>query len=349
MRELRGKICDFPFWRFEVHMGGGLFHCCPTWLPTQVANILDVGFLEAMRSPLSAAIRDSMGKGEFRFCEKEICPYLTSYQHTGEVRLPLWEATPGLMRETFDRERRLSISLCYDRSCNLRCPSCRNELILHPEDAIPEDVRAVHDATLRAVREVLDAGYLVQLNVTGSGDAFASPLYYRMLREFPYHPNLLFEIQTNGVLMEERRFTDSLYRMTKFLAVSVDAASQPVYERVRRGGSFERLRANLDWMDGAIRAGRFPKLRDYKVNFIVQRDNYAEIGAFARWMLSYPSVTEVWFNCIADWGHLGAAEFGARAVWRPEHPEHGSFIAAVRDPILRDPRVNPGNLSEFLR
>lgn len=346
---LKGKICDLPFWRMEIHAGGGIYHCCPTWLPISVGNVRIQSLKEIFRGGPSQRIRDSILSGEYTYCEKTLCPFLSQYLTTGQVVHPLNEMAPEDLENSYFHQKKVVLSLCYDHSCNLRCPSCRNDLKLFSDDNIPSDVMDVHQHTLRNIQELLEDGYRVYLNVTGSGDPFASPLYYKMLRELPAHPNLKLEIQTNGLLMEERRFTENLYANTHFISVSVDAASKSAYEKIRIGGNFERLKANLDWLDSAIRAGRFPKLKYYKINFILQRDNYTEMAEFARWILAYKSVTEIWFNAIADWGHLGSKAFNERAVWRKEHPEHGAFREHLKDPVLRsDARVNLGNLSEFL-
>lgn len=290
-----------------------------------------------------------MMEGNFQFCDKTQCPFLSQYMNTGRLTYPLREGKPEDVYNSFFNKKQVVLSLCYDFSCNLRCPSCRNELKCFTEDNIPDDVMQVHENTLRNIKELLADGYEVFLNVTGSGDPFASPLYYKMLRELPAHPKLLIELQTNGILMEEKRFTENLYANTKFLAVSVDAASKEVYERVRLGGNFDRLKANLDWVDSAIRAGRFPKLNHFKINFIVQKENYREIRTFAEWILKYETVGEIWYNVIADWGHLGSKAFADRAVWKKEHAEHNAFLEHVRDPFLRSTkRISLGNLSEFL-
>jgi MoaA/NifB/PqqE/SkfB family radical SAM enzyme len=346
---LKGKICDLAYFRLEIHIGGSVYHCCPSWLPVAVGNVRVQSLEDIFHSAPSQRIRASMEAGEFKYCEKTICPFLNQYLSTGQHTPPLHQMRPEELMNSFFHSKKVVLSLCYDVSCNLRCPSCRNELKLLSEDNIPADLMDVHTNTLRNVQDLLDKGYEVALNVTGSGDPFASPLYYKMLRELPAHPRLLLEIQTNGILMEEKRFTENLYANTSFLAVSVDGASKDVYEKVRLGGNFERVKTNLDWLNSAIIAGRFPKLQHYKINFIVQSENYAEMRSFAEWMLAYPSVNEIWFNVIADWGHLGSKAFAERAVWKKEHRAHADFLEKVRDPFLRgNKRINLGNLSEFL-
>jgi sulfatase maturation enzyme AslB (radical SAM superfamily) len=330
--------------------GGSIYHCCPTWLPHTVANITEVSLLDACRTEKSRAIQREVMHGNFSYCETKLCPYLSQYANLGQISGPmaLRRDLPRMLKDhSPEHSRRVLMMLNYDASCNLRCPSCRNETILFNDANMPPRLREVHEAVQRNIRELREAGYSIHLNVTGAGDAFASPLYSNLLRSLPYDPNLQLELQTNGVLMEEKRFTDPMFRMLRFLAVSVDAATPESYAKVRRGGNFERLRKNLDWVNEALRAGRFQHPVYYKVNFIVQRDNFREMADFARWILGYESVKEIWFNCIADWGHLPTPEFSGRAVWQAGHPDHEEFLAVAGDPVLRNPRINLGNVSAF--
>jgi len=342
--------CHFPLWRFEILPQGEIYHCCSTWLPHSVANIVDVSILDAFRSPLSTDIRREVQSGQFKYCQAKLCPYLSRYANLGEIHSPIHSRSEvSILNEShsMDRAKRLLLMLNYDASCNLRCPSCRNETILFTENDAPARMKLIHAAVMRNIRELREAGFELTLNVTGSGDAFASPLYYRLLKELEYDPRLGLELQTNGVLMEEAKFTEPMRRMLRFLTVSVDAASQPVYDVVRRGGNFNRLKKNLDWMDRALREGKFPQGVFYKINFIVQQENFREIVPFARWILEYSSVNEIWFNLIADWGHLPKAEFARKAIWRNDHPEHGEFLSIARDLFLRNSRIHLGNLTSY--
>lgn len=349
---LNKMICAFPFYHFEIHFTGKVYHCCPSWLPTIVGNIKQNTLTEIIHGELSTKIRDSIAKGEFSYCQKEVCPYLSQVISLNKASNfgPLQIGTPETLANSFFTQKKISINLSYDPSCNLRCPSCRNETIIHAEDNIPQEVQLVHDALEKNLQELQNQNYSIDLNVTGSGDPFASPLYYKLLKNFEYNPKLNLQLQTNGVLMEERRFTAPMKKMLQFLAVSIDASTPETYALTRRGGNFEKLKQNLDWIDSAIRAKEFPRLDHYKINFIVQKDNYQEMTSFARWILSYPSVNEIWFNLIADWGHLSKQDFSQRAIWQKEHPEHSRFIDAANDPYLRSsPRINIGNLSSFIR
>lgn len=335
--------CVYPEERLEVHNEGRVFFCCPTWLPTPIGNVRDQTLLQLRESSQGKAIRASVRDGSFAYCKKKLCPYLSELETKDKLQPPIVSANSG------ERPQQIAVMLNYDFSCNLRCPSCRSTQILYRRDQLPPLVSEVHQAVEKSLAELLSAGFDLKLNITGSGDAFASPLYYDLLQKCEYSPHLRLELQTNGILMQEKRFTSAMKAMTEFIAVSVDASSSATYEKIRQGGNFSTLQENIVRMNQWIKQGAFPVLRDFKLNFIVQKDNYEEIVDFARWAQSLDSVTEIWFNLIADWGHLPAATFAEKAIWRDDHPEHKQFLKVLESPVLRaDARMNWGNMGHFM-
>jgi MoaA/NifB/PqqE/SkfB family radical SAM enzyme len=342
--------CQVPNWKVEVHGDGSIYHCCPSWLPTPAANIKEVSILEAMGSDKSKKIRASIEDGSYAYCRKDFCPFLAAYLSTGCLTGSLVDkASSPEGYFSMEVDRHISINLCYDRSCNLACPSCRSGTILYTAENIPPEIREVHFALLRSLEELLNQGYFVRLVVTGTGDPFASPLFSGMLHGLEYKSRLTLELHTNGTLMEERRFTEAMMRMTKRIYISVDAAYKETYDKVRLNGSFPKLVKNLEWLNLARARGSFPKLAHVKVNMVVQKDNFREIEDFARWMLSFACVDEIWFNKITDWGHFSPEDFRDKAVWEADHEDHKEFLDCVRRPLLRsDPRINLGNLAAYL-
>jgi sulfatase maturation enzyme AslB (radical SAM superfamily) len=198
------------------------------------------------------------------------------------------------------------------------------------------------------MEELLEAKYFVRVNVTGSGDPFASPLYLDFLKNLKYYPRLSLELQTNGVLMDEAHFPADAMRITNKIQITVDAASRETYEKIRVGGSFERLKKNITWLDHIRARGLLPKLRYIDVAMVVQKGNYREMATFVDWMKQYPSVDRIFFSKILDWGHLSAPAFSDKAVWMQAHPEHQLFLESLRNPSLRDGKVDLGNLSSYL-
>ena len=98
-----------------------------------------------------------------------------------------------------------------------------------------------------------------------------------------------------------------------------------------------------------LREGFFKLNPTFKTNFIVSTPNFREMADFAKWQISeYDQLTKVWFNCIADWFHLGQERFDELAVWKTTHPDHAEFLEVLKDPIFKHPKVALGNLSRFL-
>lgn len=327
-----------------------MFNCCPSWLPTPIGNIKEISILEAMESETAKAIRASMEAGEYRYCSKEFCPSLNTYLNSGELSGDLVDKEdPNADFFSTAVDRHIEVNLCYEESCNLACPSCRSEKVLRSLKAIPADILEVHQAFERNLEDMLKKKYFVRLGVTGIGDAFGSPLYYSLLKNLKFHSRLSLSLQTNGVLMEEHRFTDAMLKTTKKIIVSVDAATKETYEKVRVGGSFEKLMKNLAWVNSARLAGKFPKLKHFNVNMVVQKDNYREMGDFVRGLKQFEAIDKIWFNKITAWDHMSASTFFEKAVWREEHPEHKEFLEQMGDhDLLSDPRVLLGNLSAYV-
>ncbi len=60
------------------------------------------------------------------------------------------------------------------------------------------------------------------------------------------------------------------------------------------------------------------------------------------------NATSIYFGKMTNWGTFSPAEYAAKAVFLPDHPQYQAFLAAMADPRLRSPRVQLGNLVEFL-
>lgn len=357
LRELRNKItsvgslkkvvCPVPFTQLQIYQDGWVSPCCYSWLPSYIGNVNEKSLLEMINGPQAAKIQDSVRDGTYRFCSLELCPELSRYLAHGQRGdlIPVDIADSELA----NRRKKLWINLAYDRSCNLACPSCRSEFILYRTKDMPESLRVTHERVKQSLKELSNEGYQITLGVTGSGDPFASQLYYDLLGSFQGDANLSFHLQTNGVLMSPGRFVPSIRDLTEAVSISVDAVTEETYRKVRKGGSFSALMKNLSWFDNAITAGEFPRLRWWCLNFVVQKDNYQEAAQFAKWALEFKSRPSIWFNLIADWGHLPSSEFKLKAVADQAHAEHLAFLKCFTDPVFFHEQVRLGNVAPFVK
>lgn len=343
LKQLKNVKCRVPYTEYHIYMGGNVSNCCFSWLPTHVGNINKTSLKDIIANDLSQQIRSSVENGDYSFCNSETCPALNTYLYRGD--LPEFSPLKPINSEIQNRE--LLIFLDYDQSCNLYCESCRHQRILYTKENIPADLRQTHENAARQIDELIQDGYKINLNLCGSGDLFASELYWQYLREMPAdYPVNLFLI-TNGILLTEERLHYPYADKIRQLSISIDAATDETYACVRRGGKLSVVHKNLSKIDYLIRTGHFENPPSIEVSFVVQQMNYREIATFAEQMLQYSSVRRVWYNLIADWGHLTPESFRQKAVWAHDHPEHSDFLAVLKNPVLKNERVFLGNMSKY--
>src|SRR5262249_48755725 len=234
------------------------YPCCPGWLKGfRGVDVASKSVAEIWNDPQFQEFRESILDGSFRFCEGRSCPFLA------QPDLPHWEKGGGPVRPITEvqDERLKSIiergatrledgpsawNCTYDRSCNLSCPSCRSELIsLGMKESEP-----LIEFQERILSEMGKG--LTRLYVTGTGDPFASRVYRHLLRgiDAAQYPNLRIHLHSNGLMWTPRNWAaiSHVYPLIDSAHISMDAATPASYWVNRRGGDWEKLWENLDFI-----------------------------------------------------------------------------------------------------
>jgi len=332
-------ICTNPFEWFEIHPDGRVFLCCPAWLKVPAGNLLETSVDGIWNGEAARQLRRSILDGSFGRCNRKRCPRLPA--GAAPVR-PLDEVEDAEVREAIRAKRTVldygpkKLNLCYDRSCNLACPSCRSGWL----NAAGAERERVEKLTERLVGGA-GAGAEI-LTLSGLGDPFGSAALLGLLRSFRSEdfPRLRrIDLHTNGQLWDEAmwRGLPAVHPFVKATEISVDAASAATYALNRRGGDFDRLLRNLDFLATLPIA--------LKLSFVVQANNYREMPAFVDLGRRYGS--SLYFSQLVNWGTFSREEFRARAVHLPDHPEHPAFIGILRR-LAGMPAVDLGNLRPLL-
>jgi hypothetical protein len=72
---------------------------------------------------------------------------------------------------------------------------------------------------------------------------------------------------------------------------------------------------------------------------------------FANYHLQFKEIDKIWYNLIADWGHLdnsfGKGTYDDKAIWKKEHPENAKFIELLNNPVFSNSRIDLGNANTF--
>jgi len=330
--------CSNPFEWFEVHPGGEVFLCCPTWLKAPVGNLLTTPVADIWNGEPAVQLRRTMLGGPFVRCNRRRCPRLAA--GSAPVR-PLGAVPDAQVREAIrHRAVRLPygpkrLNLCYDRSCNLACPSCH---------AGGVQTAAGSDAAARITRRIVEeAGRDAEtLVLSGYGDPFASPAYRGLLQGFRREdfPRLRrIDLHTNGQLWDTAMWSSmpAIHPYVRAAEISIDAATAETYAANRRGGDFARLRRNLDFVRTLPIA--------LKISCVVQNNNFREMPAFVELGRTYGG--RIYFSQLVNWGTFSREEFRARAVHLPGHPDHAEFIGILRQ-VAGWPEVDLGNLLPLL-
>lgn len=341
--------CRYPFKQIEIHESGMVSICCHAWLPKFCGNIITDTIDEIIENATRLSILHDMKQGKFTHCN-DGCPFLGSYISTGKAPIAPVAFLPLDVLSTRVLQDPYIINFSYDRSCNLQCPSCRKGLIVYKlDDMSPQavTVRAIHDKVKLLVDTLVSRNEKVLLNITGSGDPFASPIYWQYLKELAatkLPDTFSIKLMTNGLLMTESEWDDikPLWKHITYVGVSVDAASKDTYGIIRKNGNFDRLKKNLAYLNKLAKEKQFNPLFKWQTNMVVQTANYKELIEYTKWQLTYESVDIVYFGLISHWGHLSAEEFSSMSGL------DGALLSSMlSDPVFADKRVRLGNLTNF--
>ena len=335
---MTSRFCSNPFDWCEVHHDGSVFCCCPAWIGRPLGNLLIQPFETIWNGERARTIRATVLDGSFARCNRRRCPRLASDEPpvvpaTTVDDLRLRVALDSHLTHLPYGPRRLN--LCYDRSCNLACPSCRPAPFV-ATGAELERAAAIHQRLLAAVGADAE-----ELRLCGNGEPLASPVFRPFLEnldsaEFPKLRRI--HLHSNGQLFTPAtwRALATTHPFVKSVEISVDAATAATYA-ANRGGSWTRLLANLEFIAGLG--------LELTLSCVVQANNYRELPAFIELAASFGATA--YLSQLVDWRSFERGEYLARAVHLPGHPEHEAFRAVLAGIACRS-GVDPGNLQAAL-
>jgi MoaA/NifB/PqqE/SkfB family radical SAM enzyme len=345
--DLATRFCDHP-WTFLEIQEKGLYNCCPRWVNhNRIGDLTPtLDFYEEWNSKKSRAFRRSILDGSFCMCNKTECPMIQNKQLP--TRQDIMDGKHGdklkfiLEYELEVADPPETINLCYDKSCNLRCPSCRKNLIQYTLKSNPEKYKTTLMINKRLLRMIHSKPHSVNLNITGSGDPFGSPSFFELLKKIDPKKNPLITInfQTNGVLWDEARWNqlETIHSLPVSAIISLDGGIKEHYDKVRVGGNWDRLQKNLHFI-GSL------GLTSIRLDMCVQRNNYKSIPEFIQIAQAHDfgSYTSRIFN----WGHMNEKEFNEHNIFDTRHPEHQEFLE-ILNADYHHHKHDWGNLTDFI-
>lgn len=349
------KYCANLYTHLEIRADGSCWMCCPAWLPHQIGNVNEHEILHLWNGSTAHKLRNQIFTEQWEYCNSTVCPKIVtdSLPHISTVdtdRLLDKNTKHAIKNHSVVAGLPTVINFSEDESCNLRCPSCRTGKILYNRDSKEYKIRKqINDRIFELFfTEPTDRSF--SINVTGSGDPFASVIYRSMLERIDGNmfPNLTVNLNTNGVMFTPKNW-DKLYKIHDNLGncrISLDAGTKYTYENVTRlGGTWDTLVENCKFLNE--RTKEYSKFNIH-FDFVVQADNYKEMKQYIEFIKdNFDNATAISFSKIIDWKTWSVDKFESKCIWLETHPEHNEFLQLLKDPIFDSNKVYLNNLLPY--
>lgn len=136
-------------------------------------------------------------------------------------------------------------------------------------------------------------------------------------------------IHTNGMLWNKRNWEKIKLAQPYIQSaeISIDAANADTYHNVRKGGKWDLLIKNLEFIDSLT------QVKNIILSFVIQNDNYKEIVPFYKLMnniFKNQRDISIQYYKILNWGVLSEEEFIKKAVWDKAHPNYKELVKEIK-------------------
>lgn len=347
MTNLKDYVCLVPFDTFQIHKDEN-WVCCPHWLTKSIPHKNTLN--ESWNSEESVDIRKSVVDGTYKYCDSKSCPFLgdlVNFESKGTFG-PIVHKSKlnGEIKKYYEEETGTieigpkHVQLNFDMTCNYKCPSCRNEMIVSNSDEQKKIVKQLND-----IDEFADS--IETLYSSTVGDPFASvPIrnYFRNFNSKKYVRLKNIHLHTNASLWTKEMWNSmtAIHPYVHTCEISIDAGTKETYEtKTRLGGKWDVLIENLKFISS------INTIHKIKCSFVVQADNYNEMSVFLEIIKNiFGKRGRVFFCRLQNWNSYTPAQYTLQEVHNINHPEHKNFIKEFNK-VCFDNYVSH-NLHEFM-
>jgi MoaA/NifB/PqqE/SkfB family radical SAM enzyme len=249
------RFCNQPWKQATIQADGSVFTCaCAYWHTAKpVGNILDTSMSDIWQGMLINIFRRTIIDQNFQFCKTDRCPEIWNLEQVDQIPHDLDSTVPEIIYLTG-----------LDKSCNLSCPMCRPDFILH------RDKNPVVAEILRNLSESYrDHQGKVIVQADGYGEALISPTYLDFWTSTDLPTSMIFNIMSNGTTLSKNlSLLEKIQNNVGLISVSMDAATKHTYKKIRG--------ANLDIVVQGIKDVISLGIK-VSANFSLQRSNYQEV------------------------------------------------------------------------
>lgn len=321
------KYCHLFYDYLYVDNSEGNICFCP-WMDPKyscIGNLNHDKIENAYNGDYANHLRSTMDDQTFKYCRPEACPFIQNNE------------LEEISSEEYENRKKDSyyptiINMAYDFVCNQSCETCRKSVFVPPSG---------YDEQMYTIQEKL-APYLntaKRITASGHGDPFASKYMMSVLENLhPTEPDCSFLLETNGVFFDEEHW-ERIKHLEKFrieLVVTINSFDPFTYRHISRGGNYEKMMRNLDFMTLLRKNGNIAHLTN---TLVIQDRNFREIPSFIRRSFKEYAFDQVILRPVYQWGTMDEEVYWFKDVLNPCHPYHAEYLEILQDPALKDPRV----------
>ena len=319
-------ICTTPFVYTEV-FDDQQFLCCGNWLYKDKDIKQSENIKDNFYSDKAEYIRSTILDGSYSLCSETHCPKLAGLKNDIKP-VDFIEKTEENIKKIKEETRVSMVNFCFDRSCNLACPSCRVEFInVHGKEreSVEEKMKQLNDELSTEIE---------RMYLSGTADPFFSNSYRKYLTNLnpEKYPNLHhIHIHTNANLWTKQFWSKlhKIHHLIKSCEVSIDASCKETYDIVRKGGDWDKLIENLNFIV------TLPNIKNFHFSMVVSDDNYTEMldfynlikGLFDKNAPTSKAHWDVFYNKLTDWGTFSSDEFKSKCIFDPTHDSYQDFLS----------------------
>lgn len=315
--DLKEYVCKLPFTHLTIHNNKEQYFCCKQWLD------VPLDFENGWDGESANMVRESMMDGTFKYCSSTNCPHLSTLVNLGYVT----NDGPIIKRQELNDKSKngpKSLRFTFDSACNLACPSCRKDFIKNSEK-ITNESNNILENIYEKYGETVES-----VSLSGYGDPFYSHSMIKFLTEvdeskLPKLKNI--HLHTNALLWNKGNWEKikNSHKYIRSAEISIDAASSETYRKVRKGGNWDSLIRNLEYINS------IKQIDSIIVSFVLQKDNYHEMYDFyvlMNQLLNKKNVT-FQYHSIQDWGVMDLVDYNEAKIWDKNHKENEKFIVEL--------------------
>jgi len=278
--------CLQPFIFLSLHKDGEVYFCCPSRIKIEpIGNLFDKGIEEIWNNNKMKEIRRRFYDNKIgTICSSKYCSLVDSID---SIELDQLERDNEEFKKIISAIRARKVELPFlplvltvavSGECSLRCKMCMSNI-----DFIPDNKCLNRKVFDKVIPKLLPG--LRHLNLTGNGDPFCQKEVIDFLKNFKKdkYSKLKIDLLTNGMFFNLEMWKKIKHCNYGTISVSIDASSRIIYEKIRRGGNWDKLQENLKLISKLRQQGRFEK---FVLNFVVMKSNFREMKDFVYFGMS---------------------------------------------------------------